>query len=433
MTENTTLLRRLQEQRLRAVHDAREFAERTADGNDLSAEDEAAYTRANADIDRFGGLIQDELKRANEERDLDAAIEAAARRREDEKRNGSTGGKSVAQLMREDLAASRKGETRAGGVYQPIPEWRTFLSTTGTNKGAETVPTTLVTSLYQKVFDDSAILAAGPTILRTESGEPMKLPRLTSLGALNIGGGTQRVAEATGSVAISDPSFDQVSLDAYKYAQATQLSRELVEDGVLDIETLVGSVLGRNLANYIGFDFTLGDGTNKPRGVHTAIQAGNKVAAVVGAGGAPSSTSSAVDVDKAFDVMAKLKPATRKNAKWLCNDSTMFTLRKIKMGSGGFYAWEPNMQGAGMPDRFVGYPILNDPNLSAPTGTADGTCHLIFGDFSAYYVRFVRDVRVEWSLEYAWINDLLTVKAVVRVDGDVIDDAAFAGLSRVAS
>jgi HK97 family phage major capsid protein len=230
-----------------------------------------------------------------------------------------------------------------------------------------------------------------------------------------------RVAEG-GPILEAEPRFDQVQLDAYKYAQYTQVSRELVEDGVLDIEALLGQVLGRNMSNYVGYDLTLGTGTGQPRGVRTVIPAGNKVNSAAGG------LFDTADFDKFFDVIAKLKPGYRRNAKWLVNDSSTFSLRKLKMGS--VYAWEPNLQQAGAPDTFLGYPLLTDPNVPVPAASAGVTA--IFGDFSAYYVRMVKDVRIEWSMEFAWVNDLLSVKAVMRADGDAIDDDAFAGFTSTA-
>lgn len=418
----TPLLKRLNEQRIAAAHERKEILERAADGEDLSAEDNAVFERANKAIDRYGKLIADEIRRLQEDKDLAAAFEAGVQKRDNGK--GSTEDtKSLAAMMRRDLLASRGGETRNGGIYQQLPESRDLM-TSVTNKGAEFVPTTLVDSLYEKIFDDSAILQANPTILRTQSGEPMKLPRLTALNQLPGGGAfpqaSSRLVEG-GAILEAEPNFDQLQLDAYKYAQYTQVSRELVEDGVLDIESLIGRVLGRNIANYIGFDLTLGTGTSQPRGVRTAVPVGNKVDTAVG--GLWGTT----DFDAFFNVIAKLKPSYRRSAKWLVNDTSMFTLRKLKMGS--VYAWEPNLQGAGQPDTFLGYPILTDPNIPVPASAAGVTA--VFGDFSAYYVRFVRDVRIEWSMEFAWVNDLLSVKAVMRADGDAIDDLAFAGMNSI--
>lgn len=428
----TPLLKKLNEQRIAAAHSRKEFMDRAAEGEEFSAEDTSALEKVSRSIDHYGKLIKDEIVRIQEDNDLSAAYEAGIAKRGS--RGGNDGNKEsrggLAQKMRDDLAASKAGETRNGGVYQSIPEHRDLLSSTGatgyqTGQGAETVPVTLVETLYQKLFDDSAVLQAGPTVLRTQSGETLKLPRLTAL-AVQPGSQTafaqasSKVAEG-GTILEADPRFDQVQLDAYKYAQYTQVSRELVEDGVLDIEALIGAVLGRNISNYIGFDLTLGTGTGQPNGVRTVVQAGNKVATA--AGGLWDTT----DFDKFFDVIGKLKPGYRKNAKWLVNDSSTFQLRKLKMGS--VYAWEPNLQSAGAPDTFLGYPLLADPNIPVPATNAGVTA--LFADFSAYYVRFVKDVRIEWSMEFAWVSDLLSVKAVMRADGEAIDTDAFAGLNSI--
>lgn len=423
----TPLLKRLNEQRLAAAHARKEFLERAADGEELSAEDNAAFEKASRSIDHYGQLIKDEIARIQNDQDLAAAYQSGVQKLDEARNNGDRRGEEkrggLAGKMREDLAASRRGETRNGGAYQEIPESRDMVVGTA-NQGGATVPVTLVETLYQKLFDDAAILQAGPTILRTNSGEQMKLPRLTSLVVTPAGAAftqaNSKVAEA-GPILEGEPRFDQVQLDAYKYAQYTQVSRELVEDGVLDIEALLGQVLGRNLSNFIGYDLTLGTGTGEPRGVRTLVPAGNKVNTA--AGGLWDTT----DFDKFFDVIGKLKAGYRRNAKWLVNDSSSFALRKLKMGS--VYAWEPNLQTAGAPDTFLGYPILTDPNIPVAASNAGVTA--LFGDFSAYYVRMVKDVRIEWSMEFAWVNDLLSVKAVMRADGDAIDDDAFAGLNSI--
>lgn len=424
----TPLLKKLNEQRIAAAHTRKEFLDRAADGEELSAEDNAAFEKASRSIDQYGSLIKSEIERINTDKDLADAYEVGVRNIDASRKNGGAEKRTgLAEKMREDLAASRRGESRNGGAYQSLPdphESRDLVAGVAV-QGGNTVPITLVETLYQKLFDDSAVLQAGPTVLRTQSGETLKLPRLTSLVVIPAGSAfTQamsKVAEA-GPIIEGEPRFDQVQLDAYKYAQYTQVSRELVEDGVLDIESLLGAVLGRNIANFIGYDLTLGTGTGEPRGVRTLVPAGNKVATA--AGGLWDTT----DFDKFFDVIGKLRAGYRRNGKWLVNDAASFSLRKLKMGS--VYAWEPNLQQAGAPDTFLGYPLLTDPNIPVPAASAGVTA--LFGDFSAYYVRLVKDVRIEWSMEFAWVNDLLSVKAVMRADGDAVDDDAFAGINSTA-
>ncbi len=421
------LLKRLHESRMRAVNAAREIAERAASGEER-AEDEAAYTAANADITKYGALIADETKRSADDREI-AEQFAASSRAAGVDENGSAEKRELVKTWRDEArAAISEQRATIGGQYESLPnearqaELRTMLVGTAT-AGGHTVPTTLVEKLFQKLFDDSAILSAGVTILRTGSGETLKFPRLTSLGALSQSN-ARRAEGAT--IQKSDPAFDQVQLDAYKYGQITQLSRELIEDSVFDVQSLAGTVLGRNMANYLGYDLTLGSGSSQPNGVVTLIPSGNKVTSATG------QTVKPTNIDQILDVIAKLKPTYRRNAKFLMNDSTTFVLRKFKINTttgDNAYAWQPGLV-PGSADTFMGYPLLTDPNISA---TGLSALSIVFADFSQYYVRLVNDVRVEWSTEYAWDTDLVSVKAVLRADGEAIDDTAFAAFVGAAS
>jgi HK97 family phage major capsid protein len=420
------LLKRLHEQRMAAVKAAREIAERMSTSEATSAEDEAAYAKANEDVSRFGALAQDERKRLDaESENAEAFADAEARAGVKHDREGGKEGRKL-DWQDEARAAIKAGERKQGGTFESLPspqrvaELRAltdpFQKTSATH-GQETVPTTLVESLFLKLFTDSAVLSAGPTILRTGSGEALKFPRLTSLGALTQA--NARVAEL-GTIQKGNATFDQVQLDAYKYGQISQSGREVIEDSVLDMRSLMGTILGRNMANYLGYDLTLGTGTNQPRGVVTvAAASGQTVTSATSVAGKPTT------MDNILDVIAKLPVPYRRGAKWLMNDVTTFVLRKFKLNfstGDNAYAWQPSVVPGG-PDTLMGYPIAIDPNVA---NTGVNNVSIIFGDFSMYYVRLVNDVRVEYSTEYAWDTDLVSVKAVLRADGDAIDDTAFA-------
>jgi HK97 family phage major capsid protein len=420
------LLKRLHEQRLSAIRAAREIAERMSTSEAASAEDESAYTKANEDVSRFGALAQEERKRLDDESESEAAFADA------EKRAGATAdvenrkGGAVSDWQTEARAAILAGERRKGGTWEKIPtpqraaELRAltdpFQKTSATH-GQETVPTTLVESLFVKLFNDSAVLSAGPTILRTGSGETLKFPRLTTLG--NLTQANSRVAEL-GQLQKGNATFDQVQLDAYKYGQISQTGREVVEDAVIDLRGLMGTILGRNMANYLGLDLTTGDGSGKPRGVVTVATAGSQtVTSTTGVAGKP------VNMDEILTLISKLPRQYRRGAKFLMNDSTTFTLLKFKLNfstGDNAYAWQPSLVPGG-PDTLMGYPVIVDPNIAA---TAVNAASIILGNFEYYYVRLVNDVRVEYSTEYAWDTDLISVKAVLRADGDAVDDSAFA-------
>jgi HK97 family phage major capsid protein len=48
---------------------------------------------------------------------------------------------------------------------------------------------------------------------------------------------------------------------------------------------------------------------------------------------------------------------------------------------------------------------------------------IAFGDFSAY-IRDVRGVRFERSDDFAFGNDLVSFRAILRTDGDLVDESA---------
>lgn len=424
------LLKRLHEQRMSAVKAAREIAERLSNEEAPKAEDEAAYQKANEDISRYGTLAQDERKRLETEHEDEDAVKAT------EERSGAKAGnppeqrKAARDWQADARQAIKDGDRSKGGVFESLPDPRRVrelraltdpIQITSATHGPETVKETLVDRLFIKLFDDSAVLSAGVTILRTGTGEVLKFPRLTSLGALSMS--NARRAEMQ-QIQKGNPTFDQVSLNAYKYGQISQASREVIEDSIIDVRGLLGTVLGRNMANYLGYDLTLGDGSGKPRGVAT-IAAANAVTSPTSTVGKPS------NLDSILDVIAKLPPAYRRGAKFLMNDATTFVLRKFKVTASGdnAYAWQPSVIPGGE-DTLMGYPVRTDPNVA---GTALNALSIIFADFSMYYVRLVNDVRVEWSTEYAWDTDVVSVKAVLRADGDSIDDSAFTGLVGAAS
>lgn len=420
------LLKRLHEQRMSAIKAAREIAERMSTAEAPNAEDDAAYAKANEDVSRYGTLAQDERKRLDAETEDAEAFKAAEDRAGFKGDREDRGGAKPKDWQAEARQAIKDGEKRSGGTFEQLPSPQRFreiraltdpIQKTSATHGQETVPTTLVERLFQKLFDDSAVLSSGVTILRTASGEALKFPRLVALGALTQA--NSRVAEL-GQIQKGTPTFDQITLDSFKYGQISQSSREVIEDSVIDVRGLMGTVLGRNMANYFGYDLTLGSGSGQPRGISTiAAASGQTVTSSTGVVGKPT------NMDNILDLIAKLKPTYRRNAKFYMNDATTFVLRKFKINTttgDNSYAWQPSVVPGG-PDTLMGYPVFTDPNIA---GTALNAVSIIFADPSMYYVRLVNDVRVEWSTEYAWDTDLVSVKAVLRGDGDAIDDTAFA-------
>ena len=84
----------------------------------------------------------------------------------------------------------------------------------------------------------------------------------------------------------------------------------------------------------------------------------------------------------------------------------------------------------GQPDMLLGKPVATDPNVAAAGNSAKS---VLFGDFSAFWVRLAGGVRFERSDDFAFSSDLVTFKVVARADGMTVDQTgaikAFVGVS----
>jgi HK97 family phage major capsid protein len=253
------------------------------------------------------------------------------------------------------------------------------------------------------MIEMSGVLAAGPTVLRTATGEQLQIPKTTAHSA-----SAGIVAEA-GTLTANDPTFGQVSLDAYKYGFLLQVSHELANDTGVDLLGYLAMQAGRALGNGFGAHLVTGDGSSKPNGVLTASTLGKTGSASVA--GAPNGDDL---IDLFYSVIAPYRQSN--SCGWMMRDATVAAIRKLK-DSTGQYLWQPGLQ-EGAPDRILGKPVYTDPNVPA---VALGAKSILFGDFSTYFVREVESLRFERSDDFAFNTDLITYRAILRGDGDQVD------------
>ena len=110
-----------------------------------------------------------------------------------------------------------------------------------------------------------------------------------------------------------------------------------------------------------------------------------------------------------------LKAPYRKNAKFLMNDATISSIRKLKDGN-GVYLWQPSLQ-AGESDKLLGYDLYTSPY--APT-IAAGAYTVAFGDFKNYWIGDRAGRTVQRLNELYATNGQIGYVATERVDGKVI-------------
>jgi HK97 family phage major capsid protein len=76
------------------------------------------------------------------------------------------------------------------------------------------------------------------------------------------------------------------------------------------------------------------------------------------------------------------------------------------------------VQGLTTRGQILGYPSFVDPFMPAMANTAES---IAFGDMSWYFIRIVNGVRFERSDEFKFQDDLVAFKAVIRLDGALVD------------
>lgn len=251
-----------------------------------------------------------------------------------------------------------------------------------------------------------ALLAYGAmrkvaTIIRTDTGGPLPIPTVndsTNVGAL--------IAEGT-TVSTQDFTFSQLVLDGWTYtSKAVLVSLQLMQDNSVNLPQLIGRLLGERLGRVTNTDYTTGSGTNKPNGV---INAATFTQAATG-------NSTTITLANLIALYHAVDPAYRDNARWMMNDNTISKLKQL-LDSQGRPLWFPGLID-GAPDTLMGSPYVINQAMSSMTSTGKS---ILFGDFSKYWIRDVRDFTLlRLDERYAEFLQVAFV-AFMRTDGDLLD------------
>lgn len=397
------------EQRLNAATELRNLVEDVKTGKvEFTAEVRAELDRLNGAIDGTADAIQAvqraeeatkvaERARAEWERTIrPEQLDARDKKHNDEFVRFLKGERRSIDM--DFRAVAREAEAIRQGASGK--EFRDLVKGTA-SAGGDLVPTTLLRQLYVYLQTFAAIRQTNVRIVTTASGENLDMPTVATYGTAAIRGEGSALAE-------NDPTFGKVTLGAWKYGQLVQVSRELLDDSGVDVLSFVAEDAGRALGIATGNDYLNGNGSNKPLGALAAYATG--VTGQTGATGLPSYGNL---VDLVYSVAA---PYRRRGAYWMFRDATVGKIRGIT-DTTGQPIWTPTMI-PGQPDRLLGYQVIEDPAIAAmATGVVTG----IFGDFSGFVIRDVGTMRFERSDDFAFDADLISFRAVMRTDSDVLD------------
>ncbi len=395
-----------------------EARSRATDGK-LAAEDQQEWERRSADLDDYDSRINqlkeriasddkvDEYREGLEKvlrPNVDPAREAQANEEQrfkdfvQGKLPRDENGKSSIDVSFRGLHVEQQGYSKVVRDTESR-----VLSDGSLAAGAATYGPTFREVLYQHLIWNSAIRQTRATVLTTDSGEPLLLPKTTAHPA------SATIVAEGGTIGSAEPTFAQGTLSAYKYPNLIQVSTELTQDTAVDLLGYLAMAMGRALGNGSGVHFITGTGTSQPQGV--LVGAGTTTTIT---GGTPASNGATFsELERVYD---NIIPPYQLNAEWLMSQTALSKIRSLT-NTQGTPIFLPSLSGA-QPDTLFGKPIRLDPNM--PAVAANGTS-IAFGDFSPYFIRDVQGVRFERSLEYAFGNDLVSYRAVLRTDGRLLD------------
>ena len=379
-------IRQQAEARAKAWEEAKALLDSAAaEKRDLSGEENQTYDRIMADLDQRSSVI--ETMNAQAERENRAA-EAMKGFESQVKPAMSVPAIDEAELIR-SLA---RGEIRSHSFEKR-----------DVTKGSTGAP--VPTSFYDQVV----MLArkVGPlletsTIINTAGGENLQVP---SLSTYSVG----TVTSEAGAIGESDPAFNAFkTLGAYKYSFLTQISREMVEDSGVDILGFLAAQTGNAIGYAVNGALTTGTGTVQPNGIVTT--AGSGITGSTAVSGA-FTADNLIDLVYSVDTAGRTLPGTG----WMMNAKSIGAVRKLK-DTAGNYVFSPALS-ADKRDLVLGYEVYENPGMADPATSAKS---VLFGHLPSYYVRTVGGIRLDRSDDYAFQNDLITFRATMRVDGNLI-------------
>jgi HK97 family phage major capsid protein len=427
----STYAQELLDKRARAWEAAKEILDRCAiDKRERTAEEDEMFQRANADIAKYGAMVDEWTLSERQKREGDIAREAyesivrpevkeVHQRQVSQLETFLRGGGSGSFDINLGPTAQMFHMIRGG---MDAKEARAIYTDGGASAGSIVVPVAFSNTLYQYLEANSTIRQIS-RVFNTASGEPMTFPTVSAHGA-----GTRVIAQGT-AIGGTDPVFGTMRLDAYKYGQLVKVSNEAVADTGFPLVEFVAENIGRAVGRITDTQYVSGDGSGDPNGIITAASVGATTGGSLIALGGGAATAATGNLDALIALQHSVVSSYRQNAAFVMNDQTAGTVRKVKDGGNGTigaYIWTASttldpVTGNRMPDTIFGDPVYTDVNFGT-NGSA--VKPVAYGDWSAYYIRDSGAFTIERSNERYFDTDEVGFRGLLRTDSDLIDTNA---------
>lgn len=197
------------------------------------------------------------------------------------------------------------------------------------------------------------------------------------------------VAERQPRTQTATPQLSETEIVVSELQAMPAATQRVIDDSRADLASELAQDIALAFAEAENAAFISGNGVNKPRGLltydtlaDTSWTWGKLGFVKTGDGSGFVATSSTVSpADCLIDLVYRLKPSYRANARWLLNSNTAAVIRKWK-DSEGRYIWTDSII-PGQPATLLGYPVVVDDAMPDVSG---GAFPIAFGDFNRGYL-----------------------------------------------
>lgn len=357
---------------------------KATDGREMTAEEQQRWDTLLTDYDKADRKVEQE-ERFEE-------LECRQAEQSYERRHAADGNDDPAEYRGAFVEYLLKGENGVSAENRHRFEQRAGITGLA---GGVLVPSTLANSIEKALKTYGGMLEAG-SVFSTSTGGDLIMPTVNDTTSK-----ATVVAEYQKSTQKA-PSFGSETLKAYTYrTPIVPVSLELLQDNSFDLESLLSDLLAESFGRGMNEDLTIGDGKGKPKGIIEWATASDATPA-----------ASAIKLDDLIDLIRSVDSAYARNGRFMFNRNTLYSLVKIK-DTTGRYIWQEGARDGTPPTLFAKPYTLNDdmPDIAA------GKASVLFGDFSKFKIRMVKDFRVirlnELLAEYLSIG----IFGFARLDG----------------
>ena len=377
---------------------SRIYSDAKSEGREVTKEEE----------NRFDALEVEHSKKSKSIEQLKALANKNFSNKEEIEKIAEKSQKSVSKVEDEKEMSKRclKSYLLKGfaGMNNEEKEFITRAQSTTTNsEGGYTVDTMLSNAIIQSMLSTGGMRECS-SVITTAQGGALSFP--TNNDTANVGRWLAEKSAATNT----DTVFGTTALNSWSASSDyIPVSAQLIQDSAYDIEAYIVEILGMRLGRLTNTGYTSGDGSSKPTGVITNSLIGKAAAAVT-----------ATTFSELLDLKYSVDRAYRNGARFMFNDNTALSLKKIALASANQSLWQEGVIG-GSPATIDGdaFTINNDmPDMAA------GAHAICYGDMTKYQIRDTAGINIRRSEHVAFLNNEITFLGELRTDGKLLDTAA---------